>query len=186
MERIWAALDATGQRDETIVVVTSDNGLHYGEHRIPTGKSQPYEESIRVPLLIAGPGFPAGVTAAQPVANVDLAPTLAAATGVSAPWAFDGVDLRTLAADPARATNRTILIENGPLWGRTLYWGVRDGRWAFTQWSTGETELYDRQTDPAQLVNLAKSPAHALRVYGYAVRARAMRSCAGASCLIGT
>src|SRR5205807_10426222 len=60
VKKIYDALAATGELDNTLLVFTSDNGFMHGEHRVKTGKVVPYEESIRVPLLIRGPGFSGG------------------------------------------------------------------------------------------------------------------------------
>jgi hypothetical protein len=69
--RLLDALDARGLRDNTLVIFTSDNGLLWGEHRW-VKKEVPYEEAIRVPMLIRGPGIAAGTRVADPVADVDL------------------------------------------------------------------------------------------------------------------
>ena len=74
------ALTDAGLAESTYVIFTSDNGYMHGEHRIRSGKLQPYEEAIRVPLLIRGPGVPRGVRIGDPVADVDLAPTIAELT----------------------------------------------------------------------------------------------------------
>ncbi len=73
---IDAALDAARVTDRTYVIFTSDNGYMHGEHRIRAEKVQPYEEALRVPLVIRGPAVPAGGLVEDPVANVDLAPTI--------------------------------------------------------------------------------------------------------------
>jgi arylsulfatase A-like enzyme len=77
--RLVSALEDLGELDETAIAFTSDNGFFYGEHRIPKGKHYPYEEAIRVPLVIRPPSgvpYEGGRTSAAPVANIDLAPTL--------------------------------------------------------------------------------------------------------------
>src|SRR5581483_2552461 len=73
---VVARLKAAGELDNTLIVFTSDNGFMYGEHRIPKGKVVLYEPSIRVPLVVRGPGVPKGVHLEQMAANVDLAPTI--------------------------------------------------------------------------------------------------------------
>ena len=62
VEEVVDALGAQGELDDTLVIYTSDNGFFHGEHRIPSGKLRVYEESMRVPLVIRGPGIPPGVT----------------------------------------------------------------------------------------------------------------------------
>src|SRR5262249_15866637 len=108
VDRLVKALDATGQLDHTVIIFTSDNGFSLGEHRIPEGKYLPYEESIRVPLIIRGDGFPAGAHAAQMVSNVDLAPTIVALTGAKARRTMDGRTLLPLALDPNQGKDRTL------------------------------------------------------------------------------
>ena len=76
MKEIDAALDEAHLTKRTYVIFTSDNGYMHGEHRIRAEKVQPYEEAIKVPLVIRGPGVPAGRRITDPVANVDLAPTI--------------------------------------------------------------------------------------------------------------
>jgi N-acetylglucosamine-6-sulfatase len=79
--KIVAALRRAGELDDTVIMFTSDNGFYFGEHRIPEQKTRPYEEALRVPLLIRVPeryrgGAAAAPEVSEPVANVDLAPTI--------------------------------------------------------------------------------------------------------------
>jgi arylsulfatase len=103
---ILAELERQGVAGRTLVVFTTDNGYFHGEHGL-ADKWYPYEESIRVPLLVRDPRAPAAARGAvrdQQVLNVDLAPTLLAAAGVAAPAAMQGADLAPLylqAAPPA-------------------------------------------------------------------------------------
>ena len=90
INRIMTALQQSGELGRTIVVFTSDNGYFLGEQRIRHGKSYPYFRSGLVPLLIRGPGIPAGVVRRDPFMSVDHAPTLARAAGVTPPYATDG------------------------------------------------------------------------------------------------
>ncbi|MGH3995387.1 MAG: sulfatase family protein, partial [Pseudonocardiaceae bacterium] len=70
--RVVDALRASGELENTLIVFTSDNGFFHGEHRIPYGKVMVYEPSIRVPLILRGPGVPAGASNPAFVSNVDL------------------------------------------------------------------------------------------------------------------
>src|SRR5205823_10039579 len=88
--RLVRTLRTTGQLDNTYIVFTSDNGFHLGQHRMPAGKQTAYEEDIHVPLIVRGPGIPAGSTDSAITGNVDLAPTFAALAGVRAPSFVDG------------------------------------------------------------------------------------------------
>lgn len=86
-------LKATGQLARTFIVFASDNGFHLGQHRMLTGKQTAYEEDIRVPLIVRGPGVPAGAVVPNFAANVDLAPTFAEIGGAKTPEFVDGRSL---------------------------------------------------------------------------------------------
>ncbi len=83
----------TGELGRTLVVFTSDNGYFLGEQRMRLGKVYPHEPSLRVPLLMRGPGIPAGVTRRDPFTSVDFLPTIAAATGATLERRTDGISL---------------------------------------------------------------------------------------------
>ncbi len=106
-------LSAEGELPNTYLIFTSDNGYFFGEHRIIAGKYLPYEPSSHVPFVIAGPGLPAGATTAELSANVDVAPTIAALAGASAPPGFgvDGRSLLPFAINPAARSQRPVLLE---------------------------------------------------------------------------
>lgn len=179
------ALADTGELDNTIIVYTSDNGLQYGEHRLQLGKSQPYEESIRVPLLIRGPGFPAGAVVDRPTVNTDLAATIMEVTGSTAGRTADGVSLRTYLDVPGYGANRSVLLENGPFLNRPLYKGVRDRNYVYLEWNNGAKELYDRAADPHQLQNQAGTARYYFAQLNLQLRLRRLQSCAGPTCLVG-
>lgn len=105
-------LRATGQLDRTFVVLASDNGFHQGQHRLQTGKQTAYEEDIRVPLIVRGPGVPRGRTVQQFAGNVDLAPTFADIGGADAPAFVDGRSLVALLSGtvPASAQWRQVYL----------------------------------------------------------------------------
>jgi len=84
LEHTLEALERVGERENTFVVFSSDNGFMLGEHRLRYTKALPYEESIRVPLVVTGPGVARGVTRDELVVNNDLAPTMAGWAGVDA------------------------------------------------------------------------------------------------------
>ena len=150
---------------------TSDNGYYLGEHRKRQGKINLHEPSIRVPLIIAGPGVPKG-RRYDPVTTVDMAPTLASYAGVRMPGA-DGISLDRLIEKGDSGWDRAVVTE-GMMSGDAPYntqhrlgpsplntRGLRLGRWKITRYSTGETELYDLKTDPLELNNLARVPRYA-------------------------
>jgi arylsulfatase A-like enzyme len=88
-----ATLQATGELSNTYFVFTSDNGYHLGQHRLPAGKYTNYEEDLRVPLIIRGPGVPISQTSTALVSTMDLAPTFAELAQTSMPAYVDGRSL---------------------------------------------------------------------------------------------
>ena len=160
--QVMEALRRTGTLDNTLVIFTSDNGLMHGQHRIRQAKVFPYEQSIRVPLLMRGPGVPAGRRVFQPVGNIDLAPTILDAADAQPGRLLDGRSLLPMAADPANRSGRELVIENGRgLRTQSQYRGLRNERYIYIRHDrTGERELYDLRRDPFQLRNLATDKRH--------------------------
>jgi arylsulfatase A-like enzyme len=93
VETIVQKLQATDQLDNTYIFFASDNGFHLGEHRLPAGKDTAFEEDIRVPLLVRGPGVQPGKTVQEITGNIDLAPTFAELAGIQPPDFVDGRSL---------------------------------------------------------------------------------------------
>jgi N-acetylglucosamine-6-sulfatase len=91
VKKIVDALKAKAELGSTLLVYTSDNGFFHGEHRIPDRKTKIYEESIRVPLLMRGPGIPRGVSVSDLVINADLAPTIVDVANASPGLVMDGL-----------------------------------------------------------------------------------------------
>jgi arylsulfatase A-like enzyme len=163
VRRIFETLERTGQLENTYVVFLSDNGYMLGEHRL-TRKACPYEECVRVPMLIRGPGLEPGSVVKQ-VSNVDLAPTLAGFAGIEPPKPrkLDGVSLAPFLLGKGSLANRPILLHSKPPRNfAPQWWAVRTRRYKLIR--TGETneyELYDLRTDPYELTNLASQPRYA-------------------------
>ena len=110
-----AALRDSGELENTYIVFTSDNGFHLGQHRLGAGKWTPYEEDIRVPLIVRGPGVPEGRTLQHMVLNNDIAPTVADLAGAKAPSFVDGRSLKPLLTDdppPLRDWRKRFIIES--------------------------------------------------------------------------
>lgn len=179
------SLRAVGELDRTYLVYTSDNGFHLGEHRLPPRKNTAYEEAMRVPLLVRGPGVPAGSSSDALVLNNDLAPTLATIAGVDVPSFMDGSSLAGLLRSGGTASfPRTgFLIHEG--WqndGSRLGWtALRTARYKYVEWTDGARELYDLQSDPFELQSIhATAPAALLQSLG--ARLTALKSCQGRAC----
>jgi arylsulfatase A-like enzyme len=179
---IVGALDQAGVLEDTMVIFTSDNGLMLGEHQ-RYGKVDPYEPSIRVPLLIRGAGFPEGRESDAPVANIDLAPTIAAVTGADPMVAQDGRSLYPLAQHPELGDGRAVLIENGPSTDRLPHYeAVRVDGWLYAEYQSGERELYDLDADPAQLESLHVDSTYAEVRAQLAEVLDQLRGCEGQGC----
>jgi N-acetylglucosamine-6-sulfatase len=178
-----AALRETGELEQTLIVFTADNGFFHGEHRVPSGKVLLYEPSIRVPLIIRGPGIPRGRRVSELVANIDLAPTIVNAAGARPLRVLDGRSLVPLAQDATRRTGRDILIERGPGGNnQQIFSALRTTRYLYAEYSNGDRELYDLGRDPDQLTSLHADPAHQALRTGLAERLARLRSCTGAAC----
>lgn len=198
---IMAVLERTGELDNTYVLLSSDNGFYLGEHRRRQGKTIPYEPAVRVPLLVRGPGIPAGEVRTDPFLTLDMVPTLLEAAGRAVPAGLDGVSLLDVARSGDRGWDRGVLLDSGPIAvprraltvtdpvrvnGRVretrVSVGVRTARWAYLEHATGERELYDLRRDPFQWVNLVDRPRYAGVVRLLAVELDRLRDCAGAEC----
>jgi N-acetylglucosamine-6-sulfatase len=170
VERLVNALRATGRLSNTYIVLTSDNGIYLGEHRL-TAKGAAYNASPRVPLLIRGPGVPRGVTRSQLALNNDLAPTFASWAGVRPPGFVDGRSLEPLlSASPPASWRTAFLVEHRRTpeefaFVRAIpdYSAVRTARHNFVEYGTGERELYDLDADPTELTNIFDRASQTLR-----------------------
>lgn len=177
------ALVEAGQLDNTVVIFTSDNGYLLGEHRL-RGKKRPYEEAIRVPLIVRGPGFGRGVAGARTGSIVDIAPTLVSIAEATPGRILDGASLTDLQWPGLGDASETRLIQNALEVGGSNHqlwdWrGVRDDRYTWIRWSSGEIELYDRRRDPYELRNVARDPRYRAIRRALGKRFGVLRSCAG-------
>jgi arylsulfatase A-like enzyme len=178
VKKVIDALQAKGALDNTLIIYTSDNGYFHGEHRIPGDKQRVYEESIRVPLEMRGPGIPQGVTINPLVVNADLAPTIVNAANAHAGLPIDGRSLLPVVQDPAIDANRELLVEE-----RT-YKAIRTERYVYVEYNDGERELYDLQNDPYELHSQHNNPAYASVKAVLAARLHRLKSCSGPSCRV--
>jgi len=163
--RVLAALDRLELRENTIVVFWSDHGFHVGDHGL-WHKESCFEQSARVPLIVAAPGVAA---AAQPcpriVEHVNIFPTVAELAGLELPAKLDGVSLRPLLDNPLAPWDRPAFTQRdkNAKNGIPIGHSVRTERWRYTQWDEGRKgeELYDHESDPGEMRNLATDPGHA-------------------------
>jgi N-acetylglucosamine-6-sulfatase len=114
VERIVNDLQSRGVLDNTYLIFTSDQGLMQGQHRLHQGKFVPYDPSTQVPLLIRGPGIPAGSQPRALVWNGDITSTILQMTGARPNLPQDGRSMLPLAQNPTQKSTRPILFETGP------------------------------------------------------------------------
>lgn len=193
------ALDAAQVLDDTYVIYSSDNGFHLGEHRLPAGKDFAFEQDIRVPAVVRGPGVPAGHTVEAMVLNSDFAPTFAEIAGIAPPEFVDGRSFLPLLSDPKQPWRESFLIERRQLENQYIemaerlgmpadqielsaqFDAIRTAAWTYVEYGTGERELYDLALDPDQLDNVVETADPAL-VAALAARLAELRTCVGAEC----
>jgi arylsulfatase A-like enzyme len=208
-----AELRSAGRLDSTTIVFTADQGVLAGEHRL-RGKNLPYEEAIRVPLVIRAPGAAAGATVGDPVVNADLAPTILDLAGVTpAPElarVADGVSLRGVLGGTESLATRAVLIEGRKeavssrrAFKVRSYVGVRTARYTYVEYRrarvasreegveleigagrTTDTELYDLRRDPYQLQSRDRDPAYAGARSDLAGLLDRLEGCSGPACAV--
>lgn len=168
------ALGETGRLDDTVFVFTSDNGYFLGEHRMTGKNSLAYRALAGIPLIVRGPGFPAGERVEAAVGNVDLPATVARLAGLEPTRALDGVSLTDLEAEGGR--ERALLLES------EAYAAVRTAAYLYVEHRRGARELYDLRRDPHELRNVADDPDHADAQARLAAALAKLRNCAGEEC----
>jgi arylsulfatase A-like enzyme len=154
--RVIEALDKSPYPDNTIIVLWSDHGYHFGEKRSHR-KFSLWEEATRVPFIIVDPRNreSAGKECAAPVSLIDIYPTLLNRVGIELPEYSDGLDLVDLLKSPSTKRDIPALTT----WGRGNY-SLRSSDWRYTVYFDGSEELYDHENDPNEWNNLAEDPAY--------------------------
>jgi tetratricopeptide (TPR) repeat protein len=163
--RLIASLHDAGTLDDTLVIVTADHGEALGDHGEDVHGYFAYEATLRVPLVLRGPGVKAGTVVPGVVRTVDIDPTVRELAGLARPTSSGRSIAPALAGggvadEPSFAESLTPLLHYG--WSGLH--AVRDGRWKYIL--APKPELYDLQTDPGELRNLASTEvgrANALR-----------------------
>ncbi len=163
--RILAALESSGHAERTIVVFAADNGLALGSHGL-LGKQSVFEHSMRVPLIVAGPGIPRGRSTRALTSLVDLFPTVCDILDVPPPVGLEGESLRPLWEGTKERIRDSLFL---PF--MNFQRAVRDERWKLIAYpQIGYLQLFDLLTDPHETTNLIDRPDHAAQV----ARLRAM------------
>jgi arylsulfatase A-like enzyme len=156
--RVLDALEQTGEREDTVVVFTADHGLAVGQHGL-LGKQNLYDHSVRVPLIVSGPGVPAGERRDAFTYHFDLYPTLADLAGLDAPDTVDGESLTATMSGDADGPRDAVLTAFSD-----DQRALRTDRYKLVEYFVDgdrHTQLFDVADDPAETTDLADDPAHA-------------------------
>lgn len=149
-------LEALALDRPTVVLFSSDNGILWGEHRLYR-KALPYEEAIRVPLLVRMPGVPAGKRDHLVAIDLDLAPTILELVGLRPEG--DGASLLPILRDPEAPWRQEVFLESFGL-GEVPPWAaVRTRSFKYVEYADGERELYDLEQDPFEQQSRHDDPA---------------------------
>jgi N-acetylglucosamine-6-sulfatase len=201
-------LEALGRLADTCFIVTSDNGFHMGQHRLAAGKNSAFEEDVRVPLWISGPGLARGAMVDLLTVNTDFVPTVLDLAGVPAPagQALDGRSLKTVVdadrGNDPKSWHRSVLLAHDDeerTFGGYLdlpdFRGLRSERYTFVEYldgngnriaDTDRFELYDNVADPFQLENLCDGDPDACgdarRKAELVARVADLAGCRGSAC----
>jgi N-acetylglucosamine-6-sulfatase len=184
---IVAELERAGRLKDTYVILTSDNGYAFGEHRL-VGKGDLYEASVRVPLLVRGPDVQPE-TSSRLTSNVDLVPTILDWAKVTPPRRFlDGTSFADdLHGDPQREPREVLLrgcrTQRGPAHDCGGYpsdmgfnWGLRTATYKYIEYPDGYVQLFDLTTDPWELTNVASDATQAPLIAELHARLTRLRS----------
>jgi N-acetylglucosamine-6-sulfatase len=163
-----AAIAAKGLQGRTYLVFSSDNGYHMGEHRLLPGKMTAFDTDIHVPLIVTGPGVPAGLAVDEIAENVDLCPTFLELGGAEVPSTVDGRSLVPLLhGEKVPGWRSVALVEHhGPdrdpsdpdlpalrSGNPTTYEAIRGRDFVYVEYADGEREHHDLAADPQELGN---------------------------------
>jgi arylsulfatase A-like enzyme len=183
INKILKTLEETGQRENTLIIFTSDQGFAWGQHGY-RHKVAAYDSNIRSPMIVSFPGkIPQGEVCPAPVGGVDIVPTIFSFAGIEHPWEFHGRDLTPLLKNPkADWPYPMLLTATGQKYGSDTneipkgqaafhsatpwYVMLRQGRFKYVRplIENDLEELYDLKADPEELDNLAVKPEHQERL----------------------
>ncbi len=181
MGRLLDWLERSGLKENTILCYSSDHGDHLWSHgygkccdnwmpyNMHASKATPYEESVHIPFILSWPGrVEAGSTTDVLFSSVDVMPTLLSLAGVDIPEGVQGTDLSHAALQTDGPQPDSVYLQIlGPGWPTRDKWvgfwrGIRTNRWTYARWfDTGDVLLFDRESDPYEMTNLAGNPGHA-------------------------
>ena len=195
VDTVMNSLRASGKADSTLVLITSDNGFHAGNHRLSAGKRTAFREDAVVPLIAIGPGVTPGATVTAITSTIDFGPTFATLLKAPTPTWLDGRSLIPLLQSPATPHGwRTATITEND--GTSIpsdpdytpqsppkYVAMRSNQWLLVLYANGDRELYNEVSDPYELVNVVATTDPSV-VDALTAQAQALTACAGATCRV--
>jgi arylsulfatase A-like enzyme len=155
--RLFDTLKQLNMYDNTILIYSADHGLAIGSHGL-FGKQNLYEAGMKPPLFFVGPGIPKGETLALAYL-LDIFPTVCDLVGSEVPAGLDGKSLKPVIEGKSSGVRDTLFLAY-----RDVQRAVRDSRWKLIRYpQVNVTQLFDLQSDPEEMTNLADKPEHAQR-----------------------
>lgn len=193
-DALVAQLKASGHSQDTLIIVTSDNGYHMASHRLPTGKQTPYREDSVVPAVLIGPGIEPGRVISEMTSTLDLAPTIAQIQGVQPPGWIDGRSLLPLLTNSTDVAWRTGTLTESlararrgdpdfGLGAAPTFRALRTQSWLYVEYSDRSVQLIDLVSDPFEVNNVIRTTSPTI-VQQLQAQLRALSVCAGPSCLV--
>ena len=157
--RVLDAVDASPYAANTIIVFAADSGVARGSHGL-IGKQNLYEHSMRVPLIVAGPGIAADKRSEAMCYLFDVLPTLGKLCGVATPPGSNGREFAAVLKDPSQPARPFLMFGY-----KSIQKALNDGRWKLIRYPhVDRTQLFDLQTDPYETKDLSALPEHAERI----------------------
>ncbi|KAF3922949.1 Arylsulfatase [Dactylellina cionopaga] len=169
VDGLFERLEKNGQLDNTYIFYTADNGFHVSQHRLNPGKECGFEDDIRVPFIVRGPGITEGAISKAVTTHIDVAPTIFEIAGIPLRDDFDGLAIPLEKEKQTAKRHEHVnveywgfAVEEGSL-GGTLFWNNtykslriigQNYNLYYSVWCNNEHQLYDLTTDPYQLKNI--------------------------------
>ncbi|MDO8731466.1 MAG: sulfatase [Actinomycetota bacterium] len=191
-EALRSQLKASGHLEDTLIIVTSDNGYHVGVHRLATGKQTAFREDAVVPAVLIGPGIAPGATISKTTSMVDLGPTISEIFRAPTPSFVDGRSLMPLLSYQTDVPWRTATLTESlahtqpgdPDYSRIEppnFHALRSEQWLYIEYTNQEIELYNLVADPYEINNVARTTNPAILAQLHA-QLEEMKHCTGESC----
>ena len=176
--KILDAIELRDDADNTLVIFTSDHGYHMGEKEY-VFKFSPWEESVRIPLIVSGPGIAKGLECSSPVSLIDIYPTCMDYGSAQTSYGLDGFSLRELLEDPVAGvwagpsisvsvTGSKIPVQtNQPAKATDQHFSLRSVHFRYIRCRNGEEEFYDHRVDPNEWTNQINNPNYRVEIHRF-------------------